>query len=222
MKIPERYLRNQSTISAAEQERLAACHALVVGAGGLGSHVLEGLVRLGIGHLDICDPDVTEASNLNRQLLVLESTLGRPKVELARERSLAINSDVEVRSWQEAFPSPALVAELASCDVVIDCLDSIAARQELETCCHAAGLSLVYCSIAGPYVYFGVSTPDDPLIAGQQQGSASLEKELGNPYPTVTIAAGLELELALCLLLDRSVPTGLHVLDLSDFTLDVI
>jgi len=222
MKVPERYLRNQSTISAAQQERLAACRVLVVGAGGLGSHVLEGLVRLGVGRLDICDPDVTEASNLNRQLLVLESTLGRPKVELARERAALVNSDVEVRPWQEAFPSPTLVAELPACDAVIDCLDSIAARQTLETCCHAAGLPLVYCSIAGLYVYFGVSTPEAPLLAGQQQGSVSLEKELGAPYPTVAIAAGLELELALCLLLDRPAPAGLHVLDLNDFTLDTL
>ncbi len=219
----QRYERNRETISAAEQERLASARVMVVGAGGLGGHVLEGLVRLGVDHLMVCDPDAIEPSNLNRQLLALESTLGRPKVEAARERVQAINSAVDLRTWQAAFPIPELMDALASCDVVVDCLDSIEARQVLEQHCHSAGVPLVYGSVAGSYIYFGISTPENPLVSRQAATGASLEKRLGNLYPTVSIAAGLQIQLTLDVLLDRPVPDqGFYVLDLSDFTLDHI
>ncbi|MCL2655277.1 MAG: HesA/MoeB/ThiF family protein [Coriobacteriia bacterium] len=221
----ERYARNMTSITAAEQALLADCRVLVVGAGGLGSHVLEGLARLGVGHISVCDPDVIEASNLNRQLLALETTIGRPKAELARERAAQVNSEVEVRAYQEAFPSARLEAELGSADLAIDCLDSIEARLVLEARCHEAGVPLVYGSIAGAYIYVGVSTAENPLVRGQAQaqGGASLEAELGNPYPTVSIAAGLQLELALKVLLGRAHPAqGFYVCDLAGFTLDFI
>ncbi|MCL2324796.1 MAG: ThiF family adenylyltransferase [Actinomycetia bacterium] len=223
MDLSDRYIRNQSSISVEEQQRLTDCCVLVVGAGGLGGHVLEGLVRIGVGHLMICDPDVIEASNLNRQLLALEGALGRPKVEAARERAQAINSAVELRTWQAAFPTPELVDALSGCDVVIDCLDSLEARQTLEARCHRAGVPLVYGSIAGSYIYFGISTPRNPLVAGQIGARTSLDKQLGNPYPTVAIAAGLQLQLALSVLLGRPTPDrGFYVLDLSDLTLDFV
>ncbi|MCL2332016.1 MAG: HesA/MoeB/ThiF family protein [Actinomycetia bacterium] len=223
MDLPERYARSASTVSAAEQERLADARVLIVGAGGLGGHVLEGLVRLGVGHIMICDPDVIEASNLNRQLLALESNIGRPKVEAARERVAAINSTVELRAYQAAFPTPELADALSGCDVVVDCLDSLEARQTLEQHCHAAGIPLVYGSIAGSYIYVGISTPDNPLITEQASTKASLEKTLGNPYPTVSIAAGLQIQLALGVLLDRAAfDQGFYVLDLNDFSLDHI
>lgn len=223
MDLSDRYARNHSSITAAEQLRLSECRVLVVGAGGLGSQVLEGLARLGVGHILICDPDTTEASNLNRQLLATETNLGRSKVELARERAQAINSSIELRAFQEAFPSPELVAALPACDAVIDCLDSIEARQILEARCHESSVPLVYGSIAGSYIYTGLSTLENPLAANQSRGGAGLEKELGNPYPTVAIAAGLQLQLALSVLLGRPVPTqGFYVMDLTDFTLEHI
>jgi len=219
----KRYARNKASISVADQERLARSRVLVVGAGGLGSHVLEGLTRLGVGRISICDPDVIEASNLNRQLLALETTIGRAKVELACARAALVNSEVEVRAFQEAFPSAQLDAELAAADLAIDCLDSVESRRVLEARCQAMGVSLVYGSIAGSYIYFGVSAAENPLVREQATGDTSLEKELGNPYPTVSIAAGLELELALKVLLGRSVAKqGFYVFDLTDFSLDFI
>ena len=75
----------------------------VFGIGGVGSYVVEALARSGIGALDLFDSDTVALSNINRQLIALESTLGRPKVEVAKERVLQINPACRVEARQLFF-----------------------------------------------------------------------------------------------------------------------
>jgi molybdopterin/thiamine biosynthesis adenylyltransferase len=91
-----RYERNFPAVSLEEQEMLGKKRVLVAGCGGLGGYVLEYLGRIGVGHLTAVDDDVFTDSNLNRQLLSTEETLGRPKPVCARERMAVVNPNVRV------------------------------------------------------------------------------------------------------------------------------
>ena len=77
-------------------KRLQNAHVLVVGVGGVGAYAAEMVVRAGIGALTIIDGDTVSESNLNRQLVALHSTLGKPKVEVLKERFLDINPDLKL------------------------------------------------------------------------------------------------------------------------------
>ena len=80
------------------QERFAAAHALVIGAGGLGAPAAQFLVAAGVGTLTLCDPDRVDLTNLQRQILYATADVGTPKVVAARARLAAINPDVRVET----------------------------------------------------------------------------------------------------------------------------
>lgn len=219
----ERFARNKCTINDQEQALLASKKVLVIGSGGLGSHVCEGLSRIGITHIGICDFDTIETSNLNRQLLALESTIDIEKAILAKKRMQEINSDIQVKTYISKYPSQEILDDMSSYDIVIDCLDSIETRKILEQDCVSRNLPLIYGTIAGSYGYFGVITKDNLLVKLQQKRGESIEKVLGNPYYTVAIMAALQLKLCIDVLLNRDVFTkGFYTIDLIDFSIDKI
>ena len=84
-------------------ERLQRAHVAVFGIGGVGGHCTEALARSGVGALDLIDNDTVSESNLNRQLIALHSTLGRPKVEVMKERILDINPDCQVETFETFY-----------------------------------------------------------------------------------------------------------------------
>ena len=111
---------------------LAAKHVFVAGLGGVGSYCAEALARAGIGRLTLVDHDVVAASNINRQLPALLSTVGRSKAELMRERILDINPAcglTVVRSFLNVHNVHELVP--ADCDFVVDAIDSLACKVAL-------------------------------------------------------------------------------------------
>jgi len=219
----ERFARNKHSITATQQEQLAQKKVLVVGCGGLGTHVLEGLARIGIKQLGFCDYDVFEATNLNRQLNALEHTIGKSKALVAYERIKSINSEIESKVYTDKYPSPTILDDLPVYDLVIDCLDSIATRKKLEIDCLKLGKTLIYGAIAGHYGYFGVITKDNPLIAMQENQGESIEKQLGNPYYTVATIASMQLMLAIRVLLNQAYhKNGFYVFDLADLSIDKI
>lgn len=106
--------------------RLASCRVILFGTGGVGSWCAESLVRSGIGHLTIVDADCVNASNVNRQLMATTRTIGRPKVEVLRERLLEINPDAVIEARQEVYCAETAASfPLESYDYVIDCIDSL-------------------------------------------------------------------------------------------------
>ncbi len=136
--------RTERLVGAEAMERMARARVLLFGVGGVGSWCAEALVRGGIGHLTLVDPDCVETTNINRQLPALHSTVGRPKVEVMRERLLDINPEADIVARQERF-----TRETSDCfclqdyDYVIDAIDSLKDKHDLivETCRVTALLS---------------------------------------------------------------------------------
>ncbi len=125
------------------QQRLLAAHALVIGAGGLGSPVVLYLGTAGVGRLTIVDNDTVDVTNLQRQIAHNLARVGRPKAESARDTVAAINPDVRVVPLIERADAARLVALVRDADVVIDCSDNFATRQAVNAACVAQRKPLV-------------------------------------------------------------------------------
>ena len=117
------------------QERLLAAHALVVGAGGLGSPVALYLAASGMGRITLADHDVVEMTNLQRQIAHDMQSLGLNKAVSAARRMAAMNPDVQVVALQERLAGAALDAAVAAADVVLDCCDNFPTRQAVNRAC---------------------------------------------------------------------------------------
>jgi molybdopterin/thiamine biosynthesis adenylyltransferase len=125
------------------QRRLLDSHALVLGAGGLGSPVALYLGTAGVGRITLIDHDAVDLTNLQRQIAHTLERVGRPKAESARDAVAAINPDVLVRPLVLKADPQALDELVPQADVVIDCSDNFAARQMLNRACVAHGKPLV-------------------------------------------------------------------------------
>ncbi|MEW6423823.1 MAG: HesA/MoeB/ThiF family protein [Bacillota bacterium] len=149
-----RYSRNilLSGFGAAGQEKLLASKVLVVGAGGLGSPVTYYLAAAGAGGLGLADPDAVEPSNLQRQILHTTRDVGRPKVESAREKLLALNPDLTVEVFPEGFHEGNALDLVGRYDFVIDCTDNFPTRYLMNEACVRLGKPFVY---GGVLAYVG-------------------------------------------------------------------
>ena len=125
------------------QRRLLAAHALVIGAGGLGSPVALYLATAGVGTLTIVDPDVVDLTNLQRQIAHNLAHVGQPKVASAAAAVAAINPDVRVNALQLRADAASLEAWVAEADVVIDCSDNFSTRHAVNAACVARRKPLV-------------------------------------------------------------------------------
>ena len=125
------------------QEKIAASHALIVGAGGLGSPVALYLASAGVGTLTICDADVVDLTNLQRQIAHDTTTIGVSKVESAKRRIAAINPGVAVRALKVRAGPDELPELVANASVVLDCSDNFATRHAINRACVNAGKPLV-------------------------------------------------------------------------------
>lgn len=117
------------------QEALLAARVLVVGAGGLGSPASMYLAAAGVGHIVLCDHDAVDLTNLQRQILHSEATVGRPKVESGRESLLRLNPLVDVETIHARLEGEALEAQVQGADVVLDCSDNFATRHAINRAC---------------------------------------------------------------------------------------
>jgi len=144
------FARTEQLLGVEGMARLAGARVTVFGLGGVGSFVVEALARAGVGHLRLVDYGCTDATNINRQLFAVHSSLGRPKVELGRARVLDINPDCRVEALQ-AFLNPETVAGLLEpeADVVVDAIDSLSSKVLLLEACVGRGLKVVSSMGAG-------------------------------------------------------------------------
>lgn len=125
-------------------ENLKTKRVAVFGVGGVGGYAVEVLARSGVGHIALFDHDRVALSNLNRQIIALHSTVGRLKVEVARERILDINPTCEVETHNMFYlPENADETDLSRFDYVVDCIDTIKAKLELARRCHRLGVRLI-------------------------------------------------------------------------------
>ena len=122
--------RTELLLGAERMERLARSHVLVVGLGGVGAYAAEQICRAGVGRMTIVDADEVSASNLNRQLPALHSTIGMPKAEVMERRLLDINPRLQLRAIHE-FLRDERTEELlqsATFDYVVDAIDSLSPK----------------------------------------------------------------------------------------------
>lgn len=146
----ERFSRTTRLIGRENMERLARARVAVFGIGGVGGYAVEALARSGVGALDLIDADLVEESNLNRQLVALESTLGRPKVEVAAERIRDISPSCRVTTHQIFFlPETAGQFDFTRYDYVVDAIDTVSGKLMLVEQAYGAGVPVISSMGAG-------------------------------------------------------------------------
>lgn len=124
------YSRTELLVGTEGIERLKSAKVLVVGLGGVGGYAAEMLCRAGIGHLTLVDSDVVEPTNLNRQIIALNSTIGMAKTDLFRQRIKDINPECDVSVIQCFLRDEAMVELLntTQCDYVVDAIDTLSPK----------------------------------------------------------------------------------------------
>lgn len=140
----EEHSRTEMLLGSEAIARLERAHVAVFGLGGVGSYVCEALARAGVGALDLFDHDTVSLSNINRQLVALHSTVGRPKTEVMRARILDINPNCRV-TVHEAFylPENADAFPLEGYDYIADAVDTVSAKIELAVRAQRKGIPLI-------------------------------------------------------------------------------
>ena len=196
--LPARYHRSLGTVGFDGQDKLLKAAVAVIGAGGLGGWILEGLARMGVGRLVVIDADVFEENNLNRQLLATESALGEPKAAVAAARIAQVNAATEVvahQVWADAGNLPDL---LRDAQVAVDALDTLPARLELQQAASEAGIPMVHGAIAGYTGQVMTILPGDPglfaLYGGGPVPQRGIETTVGNPAATPMMIAAWQIQ----------------------------
>jgi molybdopterin-synthase adenylyltransferase len=147
------------------QEKFAAAHALVIGAGGLGAPVAQFLAAAGVGTLTLCDPDTVDLTNLQRQILYATADVGAPKVAAAKARLAAVNPEVRVDAVEARVGPGELLPLVERADVVLDCSDNFTTRHAVNRACVASRTPLVSGAAIrfdGQIAVFDPRAPDMP------------------------------------------------------------
>ncbi|MCL2495363.1 MAG: tRNA threonylcarbamoyladenosine dehydratase [Oscillospiraceae bacterium] len=148
--MPDPFSRTALLLGPAALDKLAAARVAVFGLGGVGGHAAEALARCGVGALELVDGDTVSESNLNRQIVALRSTLGRPKAEVMAARVRDINPACDV-TGRVIFFDAGTASQFNFCeyDYVLDCIDSVTCKLLLIELCHSANTKIISCMGAG-------------------------------------------------------------------------
>lgn len=217
-----RYQRQQilKGVGTVGQQKLAAAHVLVVGAGGLGAPALLYLAGAGIGSITIADHDFVSLSNLHRQIIYTMADLGTAKAVAARQRALALNPDISIEIFTDKVGPGNIAALVSGMNVVIDAADSLALTYMLSAACMDAGVPLISASALEQSGYIGgfcgggpgyrAVFPDMP----DQIGSCDVNGVLG---PVVGVLGSLQAQWTIQVLLGHQPsPIGqLYQIDLA-------
>lgn len=126
------YSRTQMLIGDKALEKLKSSHVIVFGVGGVGGYVIEALARSFVGAITVVDNDTVSISNINRQILATQETVGRFKVDVAKERILSINPLCKVHTRNTFFlPENSSEFDFAQYDYIVDAIDTVSAKLEL-------------------------------------------------------------------------------------------
>jgi len=140
----DQFIRTRLLVGDEPLNKLAAAKIAVFGVGGVGGFCVEALARAGVGALHLYDDDTVSESNLNRQLIALHSTIGKPKVEVMASRVLDINPNCAVKAIPMFYlPENADSVDLSQYDYVIDAIDTVAAKLELVKRCTELGVPII-------------------------------------------------------------------------------
>jgi len=145
-----RFSRTEMLLGEKALKRLQQARVAVFGVGGVGGYVVEALARSGVGTLDLIDSDTVNLTNINRQIIALQSTVGRYKVDVAKERVLDINPEAKVNVYQTFYlPETAGGFHFEEYDYVVDAIDTVAGKIMLVEQAKAAGTPIISSMGAG-------------------------------------------------------------------------
>lgn len=136
------FLRTEMLIGKEALEKLKNSRVAVFGVGGVGGYVVESLARAGVGNIDIIDNDTISVSNLNRQIIALNSTVGKNKVEVSKERLLDINPNIKVQTYKSFFTRDT-VFDFSEYDYVVDAIDTVVGKLELIVRSKSANVPII-------------------------------------------------------------------------------
>ena len=131
--------------------KLKNSNILVCGIGGVGSYVLEGLVRSGIGNITIIDKDIVDITNINRQLIANVNNVGQVKVEVAKKRMLEINPDINIHTIQEFITEDNIYDIIGTnhFDYIIDAIDTVSSKLSIIKYAHKKNIPIISCMGTG-------------------------------------------------------------------------
>lgn len=213
------------------QQRLLASHALVIGAGGLGSPVMLYLGSAGVGRITLVDHDAVDATNLQRQIAHTLKRIGQAKAESARTAVEAINPDPVITALVQHADAALLDELLPSADVVLDCTDNFPIRQIINRACVAHGKPLVSGAairMSGQVSVFDPREPHSACYACLFPAESAVEEvacaTMGVFAPLVGIVGTLQAAEALKLLagLGSRLVSRLLMIDARDMRFDEI
>ncbi|MBQ6861638.1 MAG: tRNA threonylcarbamoyladenosine dehydratase [Alistipes sp.] len=143
--------RTELLLGKEKLDILRQSHVLVVGLGGVGAYAAEMIARAGVGRMTLADADVVGLTNINRQLLALHSTIGRPKAEVLAERLRDINPEIELTIVNRYIKDEETytLLDAARYDYVVDCIDTLSPKLALIVAARERGLKLVSSMGAG-------------------------------------------------------------------------
>lgn len=189
----ERYSRQllSERIGEEGQEKLGQTKVLQIGAGGLGSPFASYITAAGIGELTIIDNDEVSLSNLQRQILYNEHDIGQVKVEIAKEKLTALNSNVKIHTHKEYVDDKSIQKYLEDIDFIVDCSDNMATKFLVN---RVAVKHNIHCVIAGIKDFYGQIMTVDPqssacyeCVYSEQEG----EEPRKTPLPVLGGTAGI-------------------------------
>ena len=144
------FSRTELILGKDAMQKLSRSRVAVFGIGGVGGYAVEALVRSGVGAVDLIDDDKVCLTNINRQIIATHKTVGRYKVDVAKERILEINPNVEVRTYKTFFtPQTANGFNFSEYDYVIDAIDTVTGKIELVLKAEEAGVPVISAMGAG-------------------------------------------------------------------------
>ena len=136
--------RTELLLGKEATERLGAARVIIFGIGGVGGYALEALVRSGVGSIAAVDSDTVSPSNINRQIIATEKTVGRLKVEVAKERAMEINPDIEFKALPLFYSEETeKQINLSDYDYVVDAIDSVTSKIRLIVNATVAGVPII-------------------------------------------------------------------------------
>lgn len=140
------FSRTETLIGTEALKKLANSRVAVFGIGGVGGYVVEALARAGVGALDLIDNDEVNITNINRQIIALHSTIGKSKVEVAKERVLDINPGVNVKIYKIFFtPETSNEFDFSQYDYVVDAIDTVIGKIELVMKSQGVNTPIISC-----------------------------------------------------------------------------
>lgn len=146
----ERFLRTEMLLGKDAMDKLNGAHVAVFGIGGVGGYVAEALARSGVGHFDLIDSDRICETNLNRQIIALQETIGRYKADVMKERILSVNPDAEVNVHKCFYlPENADDFDLNGYSYIVDAVDTVTAKIELVLRAGQADVPIISCMGTG-------------------------------------------------------------------------